>query len=295
MHEPLFQRIHVAENQSYTVLRVDRPYFVVPWHFHPEIELMMVVEGEGTRFVGDSIDRFGPGDLVLVGANLSHVWKNGATHYAEPSGIRAKARVILFRDDCFGDSFFKTPEMQPVRALFQRAERGIFFYGETQQAVAEKISNAHSQQGIRRLLTFLDILHDLANSEEYRLLSTLSYTQSMGAGDIARLNTVLNFLVTEFRNPLRLEEVAAQANMSPTAFCRYFKSRTNKTVVGFINELRVGHAHKLLLETPAKVADISFACGYNNQSNFYEQFQLITGRSPAQYRKEHLKKQMNGT
>ena len=102
MHEPLFQRIYVAGNQSYNVLKVDRPYFVVPWHFHPEIELMLVVEGEGTRFVGDSIDSFGPGDLVLVGANLSHVWKNGPAHYQEPSTVRAKAKVILFRNDCFG-------------------------------------------------------------------------------------------------------------------------------------------------------------------------------------------------
>ncbi|GAB2595236.1 AraC family transcriptional regulator [Spirosoma areae] len=298
MHEPLFQRIHVDENQSYNVLKVDRPYFVVPWHFHPEIELMLVVEGEGTRFVGDSIDRFGPGDLVLVGANLSHVWKNGPAHYQEPSaarpsGVRARARVILFRDDCFGEPFFKTPEMQPVQALFQRAQRGIHFYGKTQQVVAEKIFNAHSQQGTRRLLTFLDILHDLTESQENTLLSTLSYTQSMDAGDMARLNMVLNFLMQSFRNPLRLEEVAAQANMSPTAFCRYFKSRTNKTVVGFINELRVGYAHKLLIETSAKVGDICFDCGFNNLSNFYEQFQAITGRSPAQYRNEHLARQMN--
>ena len=293
MHEPLFQRIHVAENQSYNVLKVDRPYFVVPWHFHPEIELMLVVEGEGTRFVGDSIDRFGPGDLVMVGANLSHVWKNGAAHYEEPSGIRAKARVILFRDDCFGAPFFKTPEMQPVQALFQRAQRGIHFYGKTQQVVAEKVFKAYSQQGTKRLLTFLAILHDLANSADYSLLSTLSYTQSMDASDMARLNTVLNFLMSGFRTPLRLEDVAAQASMSPTAFCRYFKSRTNKTVISFINELRVGYAHKLLIETPGKISDICFDCGFNNLSNFYEQFQTITGRSPAQYRKDHLEKQMN--
>ena len=229
---------------------------------------------------------------MLVGSNLSHVWQNGPAHYNEPSGIRAKAWVILFRDDFFGEPFFKTPEMQPVWALFQRAQRGIHFYGTTQQVVAEKIVEAYSQQGTKRLLTFLEILHDLANSDEYRLLSTLSYSQPMDAGNMARLNTVLNFLMLEFRNPLRLEEVATQANMSPTAFCRYFKSRTHKTVVGFINELRVGYAHKLLLETPAKVGHICYTCGFNNLSNFHEQFQTIMGRSPAQYRKDHLARQM---
>lgn len=292
MHEPLFQRIHVAENQSYNVLKVDRPYFVVPWHFHPEIELLLIVEGEGTRFVGDSINRFGPGDLVLVGSNLSHVWKNSARHYEEETSFRAKARVILFRDDCFGEPFFKTPEMQPIQALFQRAKRGIHFYGRIQQSVADKIFKAHSQQGAKRLLTFLDILHDLAHSQQCTTLSSLSYTQSMEAGDMVRLNKVLDYLIAEFRNPLRLEAVAAQANMSPTAFCRYFKRRTNKTVIEFINELRIGYAHKLLIETPGKVSDICFDCGFNNVSNFYEQFQAITGRSPAQYRRDHSEKQM---
>ncbi len=292
MHEPLFQRIHVAEDQSYNILKVDRPYFVVPWHFHPEIELLLIVGGEGTRFVGDSIDRFGPGDLVLVGSNLSHVWKNGTRHYADEAPLRAKARVILFRDDCFGEPFFKTPEMQPIQTLFGRARRGIHFYGKTQQSVADKIFKAHSQQGAKRLMTFLDILHDLAHSQHCTALSSLSYTQSMEAGDMVRLNKVLDFMLAQFLNPLRLEDVAEQANMSPTAFCRYFKSRTNKTVVGFINELRIGYAHKLLIETPAKVGDICFDCGFNNVSNFYEQFQLITGRSPAQYRKDHQEKVM---
>ena len=292
MHEPLFQRIHVAEDQSYNVLKVDRPHFVVPWHFHPEIELLLIVEGEGTRFVGDSIDRFGPGDLVLVGSNLSHVWKNSDRHYQEEAPLRAKARVILFRDDCFGQSFFKIPEMQPIQALFQRAKRGIHFYGKTQRIVADKLVKAYAQQGTKRLLTFLDILHDLAHSQQCTTLSSLSYTQSMEAGDLVRLNKVLDYLITEFRNPLRLEAIATQANMSPTAFCRYFKSRTNKTVIGFINELRVGYAHKLLIETSANISDICFECGFNNVSNFYEQFQAITGRTPAQYRKDHLEKAM---
>ena len=293
MHEPLFQRIHVAENQSYNVLKVDRQYFVVPWHTHPEIEIMLVVQGEGTRFVGDSIERFEPGDLVMVGANLSHVWKNSTRHYEDDTPLRAKARVILFREDCFGPDFFQLPEMQPVQALMQRAERGIVFQGKTQQMVADKIFRAHSQQGIKRFLTFMDILQDLAQSREFSLLSSVGYSQSVQAGDMLRINKVLDYLMGNFRNPVRLEDIAARANMAPTAFCRYFKSRTNKTVIGFVNELRVGHAHKLLIETPRTITDIGYECGFNNVSNFYRQFLTITGRSPLQYRREHEKKSTN--
>ncbi len=287
MHEPLFQRIHLAENQSYNVIKVDRSFFVVPWHVHPEIEIMLVMEGEGTRFVGDSIERFEAGDLVMVGTGLSHVWKNSARHYEAETNLRAKARVILFREDCFGSAFFHTPEMQPIQALFERAHRGIVFHGKTMQMVGSKIVQAYAQQGVRRFLTFVDILHELAMSQEFRLLSSIGYSQAMQAGDMLRLNKVLDYLMSEFRSPIRLNDIASLANMAPTAFCRYFKSRTNKTVIGFVNELRIGYAHKLLIETPQPISDIADACGFTNVSNFYRQFQLITQRSPLQYRREH--------
>jgi AraC-like DNA-binding protein len=293
MQEPLFQRIHVAEDQSYNILKVKRPYFVVPWHFHPELEIMLVVEGEGTRFVGDSIERFGAGDLVMVGANLSHVWKNSARHYEGHAGVWAKAKVILFREDCFGKDFFSASEMRGIKALFGRAGQGIVFSGKTKASVSGKIHQAYAQAGVKRFLTFIDILHELAASQEYRLLTSAGYTQSMQAGDWQRLNKVLDYLLGNFHQPIRLEEVAAQANMSPTAFCRYFKSRTHKTVTGFINELRVGYAHKQLIETQLGISQICYECGFNNVSNFYEQFHKITGCSPLQYRKEHQQKEMS--
>lgn len=287
MHEPLFQHIRLAEDLSYNVLKVDRPSFVVPWHTHPEIEIMLVVEGQGTRFVGDSIEPFGPGDLVMVGANLSHVWKSGPQHYEPNTGLRAKARVILFREDCFGTGFFHIPEMQPLQKLLLRAQRGIAFHGKTRLAVADKIFRAHSQKGVKRFITFVDILHDLAGSQECRQLSSVGYSQSVEAGDPVRLNKVLDYLISNFRNPVRLSEIASRANMSPTAFCRYFKSRTNKTVIAFVNELRVGHAHKLLIETGLSITHIAYECGFSTISNFYRQFQSVTGRSPLQYRREH--------
>ena len=127
MNNPLFQKIHLQNNRSFNVLKVERPYFIVPWHVHPEIEIMFVMRGHGTRFVGDSIENFKPNDLVIVGSNLPHVWKNDREHYEEGSNLVAEARVILLREDCFGADFFKVPEMSSVRDLFIRAERGLKF------------------------------------------------------------------------------------------------------------------------------------------------------------------------
>lgn len=290
MHEPLFQKIHLTENRSFNILKVDRPHFVVPWHFHPEIEIMLVLKGKGTRFVGDSIEHFEPYDLVMIGANLAHVWKNSHEHYTDTPACVAEARVILFQESCFGNNFFSVPEMNAVSDLLQRASKGICFEGKSRERMADLIMQSYHKQGAEQFIALMAILHELSITKEYRYLCSAGYSQNVQAADLVRLNGVIDFLMKNFRNAIRLEDVAAIANMSVTAFCRYFKSRTHKTVIQFINELRIGYAHKLLVETQLNVDQVCYECGFNNVSNFYEQFQKITLRSPHKFRKEHSEK-----
>ena len=75
--------------------------------------------------------------------------------------------------------------------------------------------------------------------------------------------------------------------MSSTAFCRYFKKRTGKTFFTFLNEFRIGHACKLLLEKRLSVARICFESGFNNMSHFNEQFKRVVKLTPTDYQAEH--------
>lgn len=288
MTEPIFQHIYLNDDESYNILKVDRPFFVVPWHVHPEIEIMYIVEGEGSRFVGDHIENFTAGDLVVVGSNLPHCWKNGPGHYEQGSAYRAKARVILFREESFGQEFFNIKELKNIREMFRRAQQGICFKGRTAAIAAEKIINAYEQNGAKRFISFVDILNDLAESKEYKLLTSEGYRPPLFTSDMQRLNKVVDHLMENFQKPIKLDDVASLAYMSPTAFCRYFKNHTNKTVFRFLNELRVGFAKKLLLEDKDNISDIHYVCGFNNASNFYEQFKKIAGCSPLQFRKQYV-------
>ncbi|WP_316813151.1 AraC family transcriptional regulator [Pedobacter heparinus] len=287
MTDPLFQHIYLQDDQSYNILKVDRPFFVVPWHLHPEIEIMSIVKGEGSRFVGDSIENFGAGDLVMIGSNLPHCWKNAAQHFEPNSVCSAEARVILFKEKTFGNEFFNIRELKNMREMFKLAQRGICFNGRTTALIAEKINEAYLQNGAKRFISFLDILNDLAESKEFRLLSSIGYKTSAFGSDVQRLNKIINYLMENFQQPITLDEVAAHAYMSPTSFCRYFKGHTNKTVVRFLNELRIGYARKLLIENKDNISDIHYICGFQNASNFYEQFKKIVGCSPLQFRKQH--------
>lgn len=290
MQGPLFQKIRLKENKSFNILKVERPYFAVPWHFHPEVEIMLVVRGHGTRFVGDSIERFEPYDLVMIGANLAHVWKNSHEHFTDDTDLIAEARVILFQESCFGMNFFSIPEMSAISELLSRAERGIKFTGKTRERVADLIIHAHTLEGAKQFAALIGILDELATTKDYSYLCCAGYNQKVQASDLIRLNTVLDYLMKNFHKPIRLEDVANIANLTPNAFCRYFKTRTNKTVIQFVNELRIGYAHKLLVETQSNIDQIAFDSGFHNLSNFYEQFQKITGKSPFRFRKEHNQK-----
>ncbi len=290
MQKPLFQKIHLTEGKSFNILKVDRPYFIVPWHFHPEVEIMLITNGTGTRFVGDNIEEFSKYDLVMVGANLTHVWKNSPQHYDEHSHLRAEARVILFREGCLGKDFFNIEEMKSVKDLLTRAGRGLKFFGDTRSTVIKKIMEAYEQTEFDRLISLVQILQELSLSKEYTMLSSAGYVQNIQTSDLYQLNIILDYLIKNFRNEIKLEQISRLANMSPTAFCRYFKNRTNKTLIQFINELRVGYAKKMIVESRDNISTICFECGFNNISNFYDHFQKISGMLPSQFRKEHNNK-----
>ncbi len=137
MYNPRLELHEPDKDKSFIVKDVQIKEFTVKLHYHAEIELMLILDGEGRRNVGDSNEAFGPGDLVLVGPNLSHVWENNRRH--KDSGRQAKAQVILFKEDCFGERFFKTPEMKLIQELFERAQQGIRFKGKTADLVSNKI------------------------------------------------------------------------------------------------------------------------------------------------------------
>lgn len=287
MKSPLFYKIQLPESKLYDVVKVTLKKFVVPWHFHPEIEIMLITKGKGTRFVGDSIETFEPFDLVMVGSNLAHVWKNSHDHDLEETDCIAECIYIVFREDSFGKDFFGIPEMHKIKELITRSERGLKFGDKTRSMVMEKMQEASELTGVDQFISLMGILNLLSQSDDYTYLSSIGFNGKIQTFDLHRLNRVLEYVMANFKHDIKLEDVANEANMSPTSFCRYFKNRTNKTVTQFINEIRIGYAHKMLVETQYNVEQICYECGFKNVSNFYEQFQKITGKSPFKYRKEH--------
>jgi AraC-like DNA-binding protein len=252
------------------------------WHFHPEYQITLVLKSTGYRIVGDSIAALVPGDLVLVGSNLPHVWHQDS---ARDSSRRAvHAIVVRFREDFLGEHFLQSPELEPIRRLLRRSARGLEIRGRTRDAIATRLRELPAQSGFARLRSLLDLLDTLAHANDLRPIASAGFSPELRSSDPERMQRVLRFIHSGIGEPLARDEIARQAGLSAGAFSRFFKTRTGKTLPQYVNELRIGNACAQLLNAEAKVADIALACGFDNLANFNRQFRALTKMSPREYR-----------
>ena len=284
--KPLYQDLPFPIDSHIHYYIEDLPHFIVPWHYHPAIEIMYIKSGVGTRFVGDSIEKYEEGDVCMIGPNLPHEWRNDDTYFDKVSGLRATCICLFFKREIFDQNFIRLPEMNNIRNLIERSRRGVKFTGESKLKITRFIDDSVNDTGVKKISNLLILLELMAVSTEYELLASVGFTSSVNSENFERFNKVYQFLVKNFSSPIRLEEVAALVSLTPTAFCRYFKKRTQKTFVEYLNEMRIGYSKKLLLENKMKISTISEEVGFSNLSNYISQFKKVTGMSPSQFQKQ---------
>ena len=281
--KPQLLKITPPPNSSFNFFAQDAAFFATPWHYHPEYEIVLVLESTGKKFIGSNISNFKPGDLCMMGAYLPHYYRNDEQYYAKDTSIRARSLVIHFLEDFMGGNFFDLPECQAIKNLLERSKLGLNFGPETVKKVATKIEGLQFLTGINRLLELISVLAILSESEDMQELTTNSMSLQNEV-DSARINGVLSFIVQNYQQEIHLSEVAKLANMSESAFSRYFKKRTRRTFSQFIAEIRIEHACKLLVQDKMSISAVALESGFNNLSNFNRQFKLLKKTTPLAYR-----------
>lgn len=250
------------------------------WHFHPEIELVYVNKGKGKRHIGNHLSYFNNSQLVLIGSNLPHIG------YIDRLTTNGSETLIQFLPDFLGKDFFKIPEMAVIDALFERAKKGIRFNIEIKQRIGAKIEKLVELEGANRITSFIEILNDLATTDDYTLLNANGYAFESTHQDSDKIEVVYKHINKNFKEHISLEEIAGLVSMTVPAFCRYFKKTTGKTFTKLVNEYRVVHATKLLAESNMSITDVCFECGFNNFSHFNKLFKEFAGKSAKVYRGE---------
>ncbi len=265
------------------------PYFNYPWHFHTEYEILYLLESTGNRYVADSIEPFGPGDLVMVAGNLPHYWRNDEDYYQGNPDLKAKRIVVQFPNDYLKPHLDTYPEFLTIKNLMVRSEKGIRFFAPEADAIGKMLLELLDLNGFRQLSRFTEILYEMSLNTNYKLLASEAYKPGNHVISDNRLDKITRFLTYNYQNEITLQEVANIARMHPTAFCRYFKEKTGKSLSVYLNELRIGFACKLLMKGHIQVSQVCYETGFNNLSNFNRTFRHITGLTPSQYRENYHK------
>lgn len=281
-----YEIIHPDAGSSFRLLnhRVSAEQYKWQYHYHPEYELVCVLEGSGTRHVGTHISNYKDGDLVLMGPNLPHAGFGLNSH-----GIHEEI-VIQVKEDVFNQTVIARPEMSAITDLLERSKHGICFLNNTRKIVTKRLVQLTKLPPFEKFIELLSILQIMATSTEFKLLNNSPVISSSLVKKNIRLQNILNFVETHFQEEIDIKKVAAITNLSVPSFCNYFKKMMNITFTDFVNQYRIRKACTLLKQEKT-ISEACFESGFNNVPYFNKVFKHIMLKTPSGFKKEEAEAQ----
>jgi AraC-like DNA-binding protein len=280
-----YEALQSSDSRSFLVRSFEETAFTAPYHYHPEYELTLITKGEGRRFVGSHMADYKEGDLLLLGSNLPHCWKTEAPQKEQKN---ACSIVVQFSHDFLGTDFFSKAELSYIARLLERSSNGIRFIKKTQDIIGRQmVALAAEVSEFKKLILLLEILQQLAISTDYILLEQKAVSKP-SAMDLERINPVFVYLIENYRGEITLDKAAETANMTPNAFCKYFKKITRKTFMEMVIDYRLNYATQQLIQTDKTISAICYESGFGDVSHFYKIFKARMQLSPLHYRKKFM-------
>ena len=261
--------------------------FTYPIHQHPVYELNFVERAPGVRrIVGDSNEVIGEYDLVLITSpDLEHVWEQNTCVSEDIREI-----TIQFDIDFSANSLFDRNPFNSMKRMMVEAQKGLCFPLDAIMKVYRELDTLSSiKDGFYAFMQFLTILYELSKCEGARALSSTSFAKIEVPSDSRRVQKVKTFIDAHYREEIRLAQLSDIAGMSDSSFSRFFKLHTGRNLSDYIIDLRLGHACRQLVDSTNSVAEICYACGFNNLSNFNRIFRKRKGCSPSEFRENYRK------
>jgi len=276
--KPFLEHVALADRQSILAFRHDQVNFVTPWHFHPQHELTYIEESIGTKFVGDFVGPYQPGELVLIRSFLPHCWKN-----MEKEDEHSVSTVVQWNDGVIPN----LPEMGGILDMMRTSSRGIIFNGDDITTLVPSILKLPTLEGPELIVQLLDLFLKLSQCR-YETLSAASFTNSISSVNGKRMALMHEYVATNYNRKIKLAELANLLNMTDQSFARFFRKMMGRSFFKFLAEYRINIACRLLVDTDWPVSRIGYECGYDSITFFYKQFKQLRGYSPLQLRLKHI-------
>lgn len=286
--EPLHFQIPKLNDETIRVESWKLNYFFDPIHFHEECQITLILEGRGSLFVADNVAPFKEEEIYLFGKNLPHVFKSDNTHYENGSQGHARAISVFFNQDVIKGALSAIPEAYAIQRLIDFSVYGIKVSSKHIPTIRKSLISLTRRESFEKIILFLNILKDISEDNNLKFISSTGIPIKTVVKNIPSITKVYDYIRKNYQEKITLEQVAALVNMSPTAFCRFFKHKTQKTFSRFLIEVRIGNACKLLVQDDFNTAECCYNCGFSNVSNFHRHFKSVTGMTPSEYRKKIL-------
>lgn len=272
----------LTSHDCFTIFSRTKSAFDFPLHYHEEYELNLIRHARGAqRVIGNHIEEIGDLELVLVGSNLSHVWKTHKCTCKEILEI-----TIQFHRDLFDEKFLRRNQLHFIKLMLEKSKRGILFSDEVAKPVSKRMEALARKQGFDSVLELMSILHDLSVSRNMRMLSDSTFAEGRPSYNSRRIEVVMDYLHENFDKQISLSGAARLTNMTEVSFSRFFKQRTGVSFIESLVDIRLGHASRLLIDTTQSVSEIAYNCGFNNISNFNRSFKKKKNATPKQFREQ---------
>ena len=282
--KPVFESISPPPSSSLKAFFQEKDEFDSPWHFHPQFELTYILKSSGLRYVGNSIENFEDDDLVLLGPDLPHCWKNVGSQTC-----KAQAIVIQWDIDLLGKDWLSQPEFINIKRMLKLSEKGIRFDKMFAGKIKDTITRMLEMESFEKLMCFLNLLKLMADQVRFQTLCEHNFAIMTESQQSDRINSVYQYVRQNYGSKIRLEDIAGYLHMSEENFSRFFSRVMKKTFFTFLNEFRLNIACKQLIETDLQVQQISYSCGYETLPFFYRQFKRFKQISPLQFRLKYHK------
>ena len=270
-------------NNRLNILKKEVPCLDAAWHYHSQYELLYISRSTGIRFVGDSVSQFAPGDLVLVGPYLPHLWRNDASYYSGDGTDSVNTIITKFNKNFIGEGTFDNPEFSEINKMLEESKFGICFGNTTSKALHNELIELSELNAAEQSIKLLDILNRLSTTNDKTILSSSDMRQYTSENS-DRIDVVLKYISDNYASYIGLTDVSEIACMTTNSFCRFFKKMTNKSFTQFLNEVRIRNATRLLIQDNLPVSEVCYVVGYNSITNFNKQFKQIMKCTPKAYR-----------
>ncbi|MEM9858793.1 MAG: AraC family transcriptional regulator [Bacteroidota bacterium] len=275
----IIEKVGIPDQCGIHAFVFENTYFDMPWHVHPEYELTLILKSAGIRYVGNNVSDFTIGDLVLLGSNLPHCWKNTEDHKT-----MSRSLVIQWSKEVIHD----LPVFDRIWDLLEEAQRGLFLQDKDGK-VAEMMHTIVECDGLGQYLKLVELLAFIAKEIPFKYVAGASYAYDISTHTNNRLDLIQNYVKQQYRDKIKLADVAAQVNMNEQAFSRFFSKTMKKPFFSYLNEYRINISSRFIIETDLQMAEIAYQCGYESLPFFYKQFKKYKGYTPLEFRKMYSK------